>query len=86
VSSPAPPERFTVTLTVEEAAAWLHPQITAAALGQIVKALQIEPYGTRRKLTAGRPAATYRAGELMRLHARLAPWLPVTPRRPARGR
>jgi hypothetical protein len=78
---PAPPEPITVTLTVEEAAAWLHPPITAKALGQIVGALQIQPYGTRRKKAAGRPAAAYRAGELMRLHARLAPWLPIPPRR-----
>jgi hypothetical protein len=65
------------SLTLAEFAAWASPRISAAALGQIVRALEIPPDGTRRSTQAGRPAPTWPAGKLMALHADLAAWLPV---------
>jgi hypothetical protein len=67
-------------LTVDEAAAWLDPPITSDALAGFIAAApdpdgKLAPVGTRRTGRAGRPAQTYSAGELMRLHAAVAPWL-----------
>jgi hypothetical protein len=63
------------SLTLAEFAAWASPPITAPDLEAIVKALHIEPDGTRRTARQGRPAKTWPAVTLMQLHADLARWL-----------
>jgi hypothetical protein len=65
----------TVTLTLAEAAQVLDPPVSERQLRAIVGALGWRPCGHRRTGQAGRPAARYDAGELMKLHAALAPWL-----------
>jgi hypothetical protein len=65
----------TITLTIDEAAAWLDPPIGAAQLKAIVIALRIRPAASRHAGAPGRPANAYDAAELMRLHAAIAPWL-----------
>jgi hypothetical protein len=63
-----------VDLTIAEAAEWLDPPIGRLALAAIVAALGLVPVATR-QAPVGRPARTYDAAELMRLHTALAPWL-----------
>ena len=73
-----------VTLTIAEAAGWLDPPISRAALAAIVAALAIPAAGTRAPVgRRGRPAKVYDAAELMRLHAAVAPWLTVPDREDA---
>jgi hypothetical protein len=64
-----------VTLTLAEAAAVLDPPISERQLRAIVGALRWQPLGQRRDGRPGRPAARYDAGEILKLHAALAPWL-----------
>jgi hypothetical protein len=49
--------------------------MTRRQLADLITALRLRPTGTRPR-PVGRPALTYDAGELMRLHAGIAEWLP----------
>jgi len=62
-------------LTIDEAASWLDPPVTARQLRIFARELGIGPSGQRKSHLPGRPAATYDARELMALHSALAPWL-----------
>ena len=65
-----------VALTLAEAAAVLEPPVTEYQLRHIIHQLPgITPAGARRQGRPGRPELTYRAADLMRLHAALVPWL-----------
>lgn len=66
-------------LTLAEAAALLEPPVTEYQLRHIIRQLPgITPAGVRRAGHIGRPEHTYDAGEIMRLHAALTPWLTRT--------
>jgi hypothetical protein len=65
----------TVTLTLAEAAQVLDPPMTEQQLRQIVRALGWEPGGYRHSGRSGRPAASYDASKIMKLHAALVPFL-----------
>lgn len=58
-----------VLLTVDEAVQVLDPPISRPKLKALIEATGLPSRGTRRRLGPGRPALTYSAGELMRLHA-----------------
>ncbi len=62
-------------LTIDELASLLNPPMTHRQLADLIAALRIQPIGKRRQPRKGRPALTYDAAELMRLHAAVAPWL-----------
>lgn len=62
-----------VLLTLDEAAQFLNPPIGRPKLKQLIEATGLQPRGTRRKLGPGRPALTYSAADLMRLHAANVP-------------
>jgi hypothetical protein len=64
-----------VTLTLSEAAQVLDPPMTERQLRQIVTALGWKPHGWRRTGRIGHPFPTYRAEEILRLHAALLPFL-----------
>ena len=64
-----------VALTIGETAALLDPPLSEHQLRVIIRALRIPPAGVRRTGHTGHPQHTYDAGELMRLHAALTPWL-----------
>lgn len=64
-----------VALTIAEATAILNPPVTERQLRAIIRALHIPPAGTRRNGHIGHPQHTYDAGEILRLHAALTPWL-----------
>ena len=66
---------YEVALTIDEAATVLAPPITRRQLADLIAALHIRPVGKRPQPRRGRPALTYDAAELMRLHAAVAPWL-----------
>lgn len=65
-------ERRTL-LTLDEAVKLLDPPVDRAQLKALVEATGLQPGGTRRKLGPGRPALTYSAADLMRLHAAITP-------------
>jgi hypothetical protein len=65
-----------VGLTIDEAASLLDPPITRHQLAGLIEALGMRPVGTRHLPRKGRPARTYDAAELVRLHAAVALWLP----------
>jgi hypothetical protein len=71
-------------MTLAEAAAFLHPPVSARQLHQVVAALpQFRPVGTRARLpgsVGGRPVYTYDADQVIELHSALARWL-LGPRR-----
>jgi hypothetical protein len=60
-------------LTIEEAAGLLDPPISPAELAALVEGNGLQPVGTRRKLSPGRPARTYSWSALARIHAANAP-------------
>jgi hypothetical protein len=60
-------------LTLDEAVQLLDPPVDRAQLKALVEATGLQAAGTRRKLGPGRPALTYRASDLMRLHAAITP-------------
>lgn len=62
-------------LTIREAAAWLDPPITEEQLAALIHVAGVQPVGKRRLGRRGRPADTYDAAELMRLHGALMEWL-----------
>lgn len=68
-------------LTIGEFARWADPPISRRSLTEIITALRREnpdafrPVGDRPG-TTGRPAQVLDSGELQRLHAGLAEWLP----------
>jgi predicted ArsR family transcriptional regulator len=62
-------------LTIDEMATLLDPPMTRRQLADLIAALDIRPVGKRQKPGRGRPALTYDAAELMRLHAAVARWL-----------
>lgn len=64
-----------VALTLAEAATLLDPPMTEQQLRQIVTALRIPAAGKRDTGRAGRPAPTYDAAALMKLHCALVPFL-----------
>ncbi len=64
-----------VTLTLAEAAMVLDPPVSEQQLRAIVTALGWQPHGVRHTGKAGRPAPAYDAGELLKLHAAITPWL-----------
>jgi hypothetical protein len=64
-----------VALTLSEAAAILDPPMSADQLRAIVTALGWKPAGNRHTGKRGRPWPVYDAGELLKLHAAIAPWL-----------
>jgi hypothetical protein len=64
-----------VDFTVDEAASWLDPPISRDQLAALIAALGIRPVGKRRRPGKGRPALTYDAAELMRLHSAVIEWL-----------
>lgn len=64
-----------VGLTVAEAAGFLDPPIEAGQLAELIHALRIAPNGSRPTGRRGKPAATYNANELIRLHTAVAAWL-----------
>jgi hypothetical protein len=66
---------YEVALTIDEAVTVLDPSITRRQLADLIAALHIRPVGKRLQPTRGRPALTYDAAELMRLHAAIVPWL-----------
>ena len=63
------------TFTIDEAVSWLDPPITRQQLTNLIAILHIRPVGKRRKPGRGRPAMTYDAAELMRLHSGVMEWL-----------
>ena len=63
-------------LTVEEACEILNPPVTPEQLRTLIRALGVQPSGTRRSGRRGRPFPTYDVGELLRLHEALVPFLP----------
>lgn len=64
-------------LTIDEFAAWADPPFRSRRqLADLITALAIPSSGTRPR-PVGRPALTYPAAVLMRLHAGVAEWLPV---------
>jgi hypothetical protein len=64
-----------VALTIDEVITLLDPPISRRQLADLIAALHIQPVGNRWRSGRGRPALTYDAAELMRLHAAIAPWL-----------
>jgi len=64
-----------VALTLGEACQVLTPPITEQQLRVIIRALGWEPSGHRYTGRGGRPAATFDASRIMRLHSALAPFL-----------
>jgi hypothetical protein len=64
-----------VLLTLREAAAEMDPPMTEKQLAGLVHVVGLRPRGFRRTRSAGRPARTYPAGALYRLHASVAPLL-----------
>jgi hypothetical protein len=64
-----------VALTIDEVVTLLDPPMTRTQLAGLITALGIRPAGKRLVPRKGRPALTYDAAELMRLHAAIAPWL-----------
>lgn len=64
-----------VALTIDEMITLLDPPITRRQLADVIAALRIQPVGKRWRSSRGRPALTYDAAELMRLHAAISPWL-----------
>jgi hypothetical protein len=69
--------REVLQLTLTELASVLDPPVTATQLQHLVTALGIKQAGHRRNGHRGRPAATYDAETVMRLHGAVAPWLAV---------
>lgn len=64
--------------TLNDAATWLDPPISAETLGLLVRAARLNPIGNRRPprgSNGGRPAAVYEIRELQELHAAFVPWL-----------
>jgi len=61
-------------LTIDEFVSWADPPITRRCLADLITALKVESAGTRKR-PVGRPALTYDASELMRLHSAVAEWL-----------
>lgn len=71
MAADGPPE-----LTIDEFAAWADPPFrNRRQLADLITALGIPATGTRPR-PVGRPALTYPAAVLMRLHAGVAEWLP----------
>lgn len=64
-----------VDFTIDDAASVLNPPMTRLQLAGLITALNIQPLGKRHRRTRGRPALTYDAAELIRLHAAVVPWL-----------
>ncbi|HWG64236.1 MAG TPA: hypothetical protein VG253_21310 [Streptosporangiaceae bacterium] len=62
-------------LTIDELASILDPPMTRDQLAELIATLHIQPVGKRKRVARGRPALTYDAAGLMRLHAAIAPWL-----------
>src|SRR5437899_2877273 len=64
-----------LAFTLAEAATILDPPMTPEQLRAIVTALGWQPCGKRHTGRGGRPADTWDAGRLMRLHAAVTPFL-----------
>ena len=64
-----------VSLTIAEAVTVLSPPVGEQQLRQIIRALGWKPSGHRHTGRDGRPAATFEASQIMRLHAALVPFL-----------
>lgn len=60
-------------LTLAEAAGELDPPISVEDLEKLVEANGLQPHGTRRKRTPGRPARTYSWKALCLIHAANVP-------------
>lgn len=67
-----------LAFTLAEAATILDPPMTEAQLRAITGALGWQPDGSRYSGRPGRPAATFEAAKIMRLHAALLPFLELT--------
>lgn len=67
-----------MTWTVEEAARELDPAMTEPEVRSMIVCFRIPSTGHRRG-GRGRPAPEYNQGEILRAHARLAPWLVSVP-------
>jgi hypothetical protein len=61
--------------TIDEAASWLDPPITAGKLRALVSVAEIEPSGRRPTGHSGPGIKIYDASEILALHAAIAPWL-----------
>lgn len=61
--------------TLAEAVPLLNPPITETQLRQIIHALHWQPTGRRYTGRSGRPADTYSADRLFKLHAALIPFI-----------
>lgn len=76
ISKHAAAMRPDASITLPEAVRWLDPPLTEEQLRAAVQDLfRLEPSGFRRTGAAGRPARTYPAGMLMRIHAAVTPLL-----------
>ena len=64
-----------VALTITETAPLLDPPLSEHQLRVIIRALRIQPAGTRRDGHIGHPQHTYDWADIARLHAALSPWL-----------
>jgi hypothetical protein len=62
-----------VEMTLAELAGWLDPPMSVEQLEAAVTAIDLPPSGTR-KQPRGRPARTWDAGLVIRLHAALVPF------------
>jgi len=58
-----------VLLTIEEAATWLDPPVTAAQLKHLVQATELQPQGVRYTGRPGRPGSCYPMSQLQLVHA-----------------
>ena len=68
-------DRVQVGLTLAEASQVLDPPMTEQQLRHIIRALHWQPAGWRHPGGRGHATATYDAGDLMRLHQALVPFL-----------
>ena len=66
-----------LTFTVAEACTVLNPPLTENQLRELIHALGWKPDGWRRTGRSGHPFPTYRAEELLRLHAAVVPFLRI---------
>jgi len=62
-----------VYLTIEEAAVWLDPPISAECLRYLTLGLMLQPAGVRHTGRRGKPAKTFPMSKLMEIHAAIIP-------------